>query len=400
MHIRKLRLLTPGPTPLYPPAVRAMAGADIHHRTEDFRQLYRQVIADLQYFMGTAHDVVVFTASGTGAMEGAVSNLFSAGDKVLVVSAGKFGERWVELAGAFGLRATVLEAPYGDAVTPERVADTLRAEPGLQGVFVQATESSTGVSHDIRAMARTVRATDAILVVDAITGLGTSDLDIDGWGLDVVIGGSQKAAMIPPGLAFLSVSPKAWKRAEPRRSPYFYFDLRKHKTTGDKGESPWTPATSLLLGLAETLRYIREVGRENLIENAQLLARACREAATGLGLELFARATPAGAVTSILAPEGIDSSDIVKQFKHRFGAIIANGQDSMKGKIFRVAHLGYFDFHDLFAVIAELELILRALGHPVEFGAGVRRAQQVYADAAGLAVSETVVVGNPSVGTS
>ena len=338
MHIRKLRLLTPGPTPLYPPAVRAMAGADIHHRTEDFRQLYKQVLIDLQYFMGTANDVMVFTASGTGAMESAVSNLFSAGDRVLVAAAGKFGERWVELTKAFGLKATVLEAPYGDAVTPERVADALRAEPGLQGVFVQATESSTGVLHDVKAMAEAVRATDAILVVDAITGLGTSHLDIDGWGLDVVIGGSQKAAMIPPGLAFLSVSPKGWGRIKPRKSSYFYFDLLKHKKTGEKGESPWTPATSLLLGLAETLGYIREVGRENLIENAQLLARACREAAIGLGLELFAKAIPAGAVTSILAPEGIDSSDIVKKIKTRFGAIIANGQGSMEGKIFRIAH--------------------------------------------------------------
>ena len=392
MHIRKLRLLTPGPTPLYPPAVRAMAGADIHHRTEDFRQLYKQVLIDLQYFMGTANDVMVFTASGTGAMESAVSNLFSAGDRVLVAAAGKFGERWVELTKAFGLKATVLEAPYGDAVTPERVADALRAEPGLQGVFVQATESSTGVLHDVKAMAEAVRATDAILVVDAITGLGTSHLDIDGWGLDVVIGGSQKAAMIPPGLAFLSVSPKGWGRIKPRKSSYFYFDLLKHKKTGEKGESPWTPATSLLLGLAETLGYIREVGRENLIENAQLLARACREAAIGLGLELFAKAIPAGAVTSILAPEGIDSSDIVKKIKTRFGAIIANGQGSMEGKIFRIAHLGYFDFHDLLAVIAELELILQELGRPVEFGAGVRRVQQVYAEAAGLTAPEPAAV--------
>lgn len=384
MHIRKPRLLTPGPTPLYPLAVRAMAGADIHHRTEDFRQLYKQVLGDLQYFMGTTNDVMVFTASGTGAMESAVSNLFSPGDKVLVATAGKFGERWVELTRAFGLETTVLEAPYGGAVKPARIAEALAAEPATQGVFLQATESSTGASHDVEAIAQTVGRTDAILIVDAITGLGTSHLDIDGWDLDVVIGGSQKAAMIPPGLAFLSLSAKAWKRAEPRKSSYFYFDLRKHKTTGDKGESPWTPATSLLLGLAETLRYIREIGRENLIENAQLLARACREAATGLGLELFAKATPAGAVTSILAPDGIDSSDIVKQFKSRFGAIIANGQGSMKGQIFRVAHLGYFDFHDLFAVIAELELILQDLGRPVKLGAGVTRAQQVYAKAAGL----------------
>ena len=384
MHIRKLRLLTPGPTPLYPPAVRAMAGADIHHRTEDFRALYAQVLEGLRYFMGTSHDVMVFTSSGTGAMESAVSNLFSAGDKVLVVSAGKFGERWVEITRAFGLEVQVLEAPYGDAVTPERVAEALRADRAIQGVFVQATESSTGVSHDVQAMAEAVKGTDALLVVDGITGLGTSHLDIDGWGLDVVIGGSQKAAMIPPGLAFLSVSPKAWERIEPRRPTYYYFDLLKHKKSGEKGESPWTPAISLLLGLAETLRYIREVGRENLIENAQLLARATREAASALELDLFAKGVPAGAVTSIRAPAGVSSNDIVKQFKTQFGSIIANGQGSMKGEIFRIAHLGYFDFPDLFGVIAELEIILHSLGQKVEFGRGVRRAQEVYVEAAGV----------------
>ena len=384
MHIRKLRLLTPGPTPLYPPAVRAMAGADIHHRTEDFRELYKQVLADLQYFMGTSNDVMLFTSSGTGAMESAVSNLFSPGDKVVVAVAGKFGERWEQIPRAFGLDVQVLEAPYGESVTPERVAEALAAAPGIQGVFVQATESSTGVSHDVKSMAKAVGKTDAIFVVDAITGLGTSQLDIDGWGLDVVIGGSQKAAMIPPGLAFLSLSAKAWARIEPRRPTYYYFDLLKHKKGGEKGESPWTPATSLILGLAESMKYVRELGRDNLIENAQLLAKATREAAVALDLELFAKGIPAGAVTSIRAPEGVSSNDIVKQYKTRFGAIIANGQGSMKGEIFRFAHLGYFDFADLFGVIAELEIILRSLGRKVEFGSGVSKVQEVYAEASKL----------------
>jgi aspartate aminotransferase-like enzyme len=383
MYIKKLRLLTPGPTPLYPPAVRAMAGADIHHRTEDFRQLSKQLARDLKFFMGTDNDVAIFTSSGTGAMEAAVSNLFAKGDKVVVATAGKFGERWVQIAKAFGLDVTVLEEPYGDAVAPERVADALRA-PGVQGVFVQATESSTGVSHDVKSMAEAVRRTDAIFVVDAITGLGTSHLDIDGWGLDVVVGGSQKAVMIPPGLAFASVSQKAWKRRERAKQPYFYLDLYKHAQASEKGESPFTPATSLLLGLAEVLRYIRELGPENLIENAQLLARATREAAGALGLELFARRNPSGAVTAIRPPKGVDSGQIVKAYRERFGAIIANGQGSMKGEIFRIAHLGYFDFADLFAVIAELEVILHSLGQPVEFGSGVRAVQQVYAEAARL----------------
>ena len=381
MHVKKLRLLTPGPTPLYPPAVRAMAGAEIHHRTEDFRRLYKRVLENLAHFMGTSNDVVLFTASGTGAMEAAVSNLFSPGDKVLVASAGKFGERWAALTKAFGLDVTVLDVPYGDAVAPERVAEALAGEAGIQGVFTQETESSTGVSHDIQAMSEAVRKTEAIFVVDAVTGLGTSHVDIDSWGLDVVVGGSQKAVMIPPGLAFAAISEKAWARRDRAQGGYFYFDLRKHQEAGEGGESPFTPAVSLLLGLDETLAYILEIGPANLVENAQMLARATREAAVTLGLQPFAKATPAGAVTSICAPEGIDSGEIVKQFRDRFGSIIANGQGSMKGKIFRIAHLGYFDFADLFGVIAGLEIILQSLGHPVELGAGVRAVQRVYVEA-------------------
>ena len=231
-------------------------------------------------------------------------------------------------------------------------------------------------------MGALVAATDAIFVVDAITGLGSSVLEIDAWDLDVVIGGSQKSLMIPPGLAYCSVSEKARRRAKGATNPRFYFDLGKHIEAGPQGDSPWTPASSLLLGLAEVLRYVRELGRDELIQNAQLLARAARESARALGLELFARnATPAGAVTAIRAPGGLDSGEIVRAYKDRFAAVIANGQGSMKGQIFRFAHLGYFDFHDLFATIAELEIILHKLGHRVEFGTGVRAAQAVYLEA-------------------
>lgn len=379
MYVRKSRLLTPGPTPLLPSAVRAMSGADLHHRTSDFRSVYRGVIQDLHYFMGTESGIALFAASGSGAMEAAVSNLFSPGDKAIICAAGKFGERWGQMARAFGLETVVLSKPYGEAVLPGELEEALAAHPETQGVFVQATESSTGISHDVEAMGRLVGATDAIFVVDAITGLGSSELDIDAWGLDVVIGGSQKALMIPPGLAYCSVSEKAVRRAERARNPYFYFDLRKHIQAGPQGDSPWTPASSLILGLAEVLRYIREIGRERLIANAQALAAATRAAARAIGLRLFARnAIPAGAVTALRAPDGVDSSDIVRAFKDRFEAIIANGQGSMKGKIFRFAHLGYFDFHDLFATVAELETILRLLDQPVELGSGVAAAQRVY----------------------
>ena len=382
MHIKKQRLLTPGPTPLYPPALRAMMASDIHHRTEDFRNVYKSVLADLKEVMGGSGDILLFASSGTGAMEGSVSNLFSRGDKVIVCSAGKFGERWAEITKAFGLEVNVLKAEYGDVVTPERVEAALAAAPDTKGVFVQASETSTGAAHDVRAMGRAIAKTPALFIVDAITGLGTMPLDIDGWGLDVVIGGSQKAFMVPPGVAFLSISQKAWKQSESATLPHYYFDFKKEKKNGANGESSWTPSTALILALGEALKYVKEVGMANLIENAQLLARATRAAAQELGLELFAAKSPGASVTAVKAPRGMDSGVIVKEFRKRFGAIIANGQGSMKGQIFRVAHLGYFDFADLFGVIAGLEIILQANGHAVKFGSGVAAVENLYAEVA------------------
>jgi aspartate aminotransferase-like enzyme len=382
MYIKKQRLLTPGPTPLYPKALQAMMGSDIHHRTEDFRSLYRSVLADLKEVMGTSNDVLALVASGTGAMEASVANFLSPGDRVIVCSAGKFGERWAEIAKAFGLDAVVLKEEYGSVVSPERVRAALESERHVRAVFVQASETSTGAAHDVRSMGEAIKKTDAIFVVDAITGLGTMPLDIDGWGLDIVIGGSQKAFMIPPGLAFLSISPKAWAMAETAKLPRYYFDLKKEKKSAAGGESSWTPNTSLVLGLGEALKYIKSIGMANLVENAQMLAQATREAVTALGLELFAPRSPASSVTAVKAPKGMDSGAIVKDFRNRFGSIIANGQGSMKGQIFRIAHLGYFDFPDLFAVIAELEIILAAQGVPVKFGTGVAAAENVYAGAA------------------
>ncbi len=381
MYIKKQRLLTPGPTPLYPPALHAMMASDLHHRTEDFRNVYKSALADLKEVMATTHDVLLFAASGTGVMDAAVSNLFSAGDKVIVCSAGKFGERWVEIAKAYGLNAIVLQKEYGDVVSPDEVAETLRRESGVKGVFLQASETSTGAAFDVEGMGRVVSSSGALLIVDAITGLGTMPLEIDQWGLDVVIGGSQKAFMIPPGLAFCSVSPKAWKFCETSTLPHYYFDLKKEKKNGDKGESSWTPATSLILALGAALKYIKQVGMPQLVENAQLLARATRAAVQELGLELFAR-RPGSSVTAVRAPAGMDSGVIVKEFRNRFGAIIANGQGTMKGQIFRMAHLGYFDIADMFAIIAGLEVILHANGYPVEFGRGVAAVQRLYAEAA------------------
>ena len=382
MHIKKQRLLTPGPTPLYPPALHAMMASDIHHRTEDFRKAYRSCLADLKEVLHTSHDVLLFAASGTGAMDATVSNLFSKGDKVIVGSAGKFGERWAEMARAYGLDANVVSVPYGQVVRPGQLEEALAREPATKGVFVQASETSTGAAHDVQAMGRVVAKTGAIFVVDAITGLGTMPLNIDGWGLDVLIGGSQKAFMIPPGLALLSISPKAWRLAETSTLPHYYFDLKKEKKSGEAGESSWTPATSLILALAESLRYIKQLGMEQLVENAQLLAHATRAAVVAMGLELFSAGSPAASATAVKAPRGMDSGVIIKEFRNRFGAIIANGQGTMKGQIFRIAHLGYFDFADLFGVVAGLEIILKANGFPVTYGTGVAAVEQVYEQAA------------------
>ncbi|MCC6341835.1 MAG: alanine--glyoxylate aminotransferase family protein [Bryobacterales bacterium] len=382
MHIKKQRLLTPGPTPLLPSALRAMMASDMHHRTQDFQKLYRQVLADLKEVFGTSNDVLPLVSSGSGAMEASISNLFRRGDKVIVCTAGKFGERWVAMTRAFGLDATVLEAPYGDTVSPSRVAEALAAAPTARGVFIQASETSTGAAHDIRAMGEIIRKTPAIFVIDAITGLGTMPLDIDNWGLDVVIGGSQKAFMIPPGLGFISVSPKAWELSKTCDLPHFYFDLKKELKSAQNGESSWTPAVSLIIALADALQYVKQLGMNKLIDNAQLLARATRAAVTAIGLELFSPASPAASVTAVKAPQGMDSSVIVKGFRNEFGMIIANGQGSMKGQIFRIAHLGYFDFADLFAVIGALELILNANGFAAPYGKGVAAAQSVYAEAA------------------
>ena len=383
--IRKGRLYTPGPTQLLPAAQLAMAAATMHHRTAEFRALYTRVLADLKTFVGTRNDVVMFTASGTGAMEAAVANLTSPGDQVLVVTAGKFGERWEGLAKAYGCELETVRAPYGETVTPAQVREKLK--PGHKALYIQATESSTGVRHDVEGIARLLRGTETLLVVDAITGLGTTHFDADGWGIDMLIGGSQKAVMVPPGLAYCSVSDRAWQRMETTKNPRYYFDLRKERKNGAKGESSYTPSTALVAALAAALDYIREqgsgdlaAGRKLLVDNAETAAAMTRAAAKALGLTLFSASSPGAALTAIASPKGVDSSDIVKAFRNRFGAIIANGQGEMKGQLFRIAHLGYYDYLDTIAAIGALEHVLAEIGRPVELGAGLRAAQQVYAE--------------------
>lgn len=364
----------------------AMASYGAHHRTADFRALFTRVLADVKEFVGTQNDVLVLTSSGTGFMEASVSNLTSPGDRVLVLTAGKFGERWISLAKAFGCSVETLTAPYGETFSLDQVRRKLT--PEIRCVYVQATESSTGARHDVKAIGELVRALpDTLFVVDAITGLGTTHLDVDAWGIDVIIGGSQKALMIPPGLAYGAISERAWQRMETAKSLRYYFDLRKERKASAKAETASTPATSLFAGLAAALGYVRQMGdgnlaagRNALIANAELCAAMTRASAEALGLKLFAPNYPAAALTAIAAPAGKDSTVICKHFREEFGAVVANGNAELKGQLFRIAHIGYYDYLDTIGILGALEqVIAEVTGKAVEFGCAVKAAQEVYA---------------------
>jgi aspartate aminotransferase-like enzyme len=363
-----------------------MASFAMHHRTAEFRALYSRVLADMKDFIGTKNDVLVLASSGTGVMEGSISNLTSPGDKVLVLTAGKFGERWRDLAKAFGCVAEVVSVPYGETFALDEVRRKLTAD--IRAVYVQSTESSTGARHDVKGIARLVRESgdNALLIVDAITGLGTTHFDVDSWGVDVIIGGSQKALMIPPGLAYCAVTERAWKRMDEAKSPRYYFDFRRERKAAAKGESAYTPATSLFAALGAALDFIRRMGdgdlvagRKALVDNAEVAAEMTRAGVQALGLKLFA-SSPAAALTAVQSPSSVDSGAIVKQFRESFAAVVANGQGEMKGQLFRIAHLGYYDYLDTIGILGALEHVLADVtGQAVEYGAAVRAAQEVYA---------------------
>jgi aspartate aminotransferase-like enzyme len=387
--IRKTRLFTPGPTPLLPAAQFAMAAADMHHRTPEFRALFHRVLGQLKVFVGTKNDVLLLACSGTGAMEASVTNLTSPSDRVLVLTAGKFGERWADLTKAFGCQVDLVEAPYGETFDMEAVRAALK--PDTKAVYMQSTETSTAVRHDVEAIAKLLKqaAPETLLVVDGITGLGTTHFDVDGWGIDILIGGSQKAVMIPPGLAYLSVSDRAWAAMEKAKNPRYYFDLRRERKNAVKGESAYTPSVALIAGLGAALDYIAgqaggdlEKGRIALVDNAQVNAAATRAGLVALGFTLFAPTAPAAAATAVAVPEGMSSDDVVKTLKTQFATVIANGQGEMKGKIFRIAHLGFFDYLDTIALLGAMEHIAKdTLKLPVEYGQGVAAAQKIYAKA-------------------
>jgi aspartate aminotransferase-like enzyme len=380
VSMHKRYLFTPGPTSVPPEILLELAKPVLHHREAEFIGMLTEVRDGLKYLFQTAGEVTILAASGTGAMEAAIANLFSAGDRALVISGGKFGERWAEICHAYQVEVTALEVPWGEAVNPTDVRAALEHDPTLRGVCVQACETSTGVAHDVQALADIIKPyPQALLIVDAVSALGAVELPMDAWGLDVVVTGSQKALMLPPGLAFAALSDKAWQRASQATLPRYYFDLLKIRRDLEHNDHPYTLPTSLVVALREALQQIRREGLERILRRHRNLAEATRAAMRALGLTLLASKSPSDALTVVRVPEGIDGARLPQAFQDQFNITIVGGQDQLRGKVFRLAHMGYVDTFDVVTMVAAVELVLHRLGHAVELGAGVRAAQEVLA---------------------
>jgi len=375
--MQKKYLLAPGPTPVPPEVLLAMAMPIIHHRAPDFLPVLESAKKGLQWLYQTRNDVLILCSTGTGGMDGAVSNFLSPGDDVLVLNGGKFGERWTKICQAYGMKVEEVLVEWGYSVKAEQVEAALKKNPKIKAVFVQANETSTGVYHDIKSIAAVVKKTDALFVVDAISALVAHDLRTDEWGLDVVIGGSQKGLMLPPGLAFVSVSDKAWKMADTAKTPKFYFNFKKERENLSKNQTTWTSPVTLIIGLNAAIKMLQDEGLENVLKRHDKLARATRAGALALGLKLFPKESPSNALTAIEAPAGVDGQAIYKDLRVKYGITGAGGQDKLKGKIFRIAHLGYADTFDVITALAGLEMVLKGLGHPVKLGTGVGAAQEI-----------------------
>jgi aspartate aminotransferase-like enzyme len=376
--MEKKYLFTPGPTMLPQEIMLKMAAPIIHHREDEYKRIFQEVREGLRYLFQTKNEVLVFTSSGTGAMEGAVCNLLSSGDKALVVRGGKFGERWGEICQAYGVEVKPIDVEWGEAIDPELIAHCLEEDPSIRAVFTQASETSTGVMHPIREIAEiTGGHEETLIVVDAVTGIGVFDIPMDAWNLDVVVSGSQKALMLPPGLSFVALSEKAWKLVDRSNLPKYYFDFKQELKSAEKNQNTFTPAITLVIGLRESLRRIQQEGLEALFARHNLLARATREAVKALGLELFAAESPSNAVTAVEIPEGIGANGVRSRLFEEFGISIAGGQDEAKGKIIRIAHLGYYGRLDMVMVISALEMLLKEMGYEFELGAGVKAAEEV-----------------------
>jgi aspartate aminotransferase-like enzyme len=371
----KQLLLAPGPTPV-PARVRlAMAQPMFHHRTPQFSALFAEVREGLRQLYQTEEDVLVLASSGTGAMEAAVANCFNAGDEVVVVNGGKFGERWLKLASTFGLKPIEVRIEWGRAVRPDQVAQALDEHPKARGVLMQGSETSTSAVHPIEPVAAVTRDRDALLVVDGITAVGVYDIPMDRWGVDVLITGSQKALMLPPGLAMIALSKRAWGRVEKTTQPRYYFDLLRERTNQAKNTTAYTPAISLVIGLREALAMMREEGFPNVFARHERLARATRAAAAALDLRLLAPDNPSPAVTGVYVPSDVDGGKLFAFLRDKMRVAFAGGQDHLKGKILRIAHLGYMGAFDVVSAIAAVEMALRHFGHRVELGSGVGAAE-------------------------
>jgi aspartate aminotransferase-like enzyme len=376
--MEKKYLFSPGPTMLPPEVLLKMAEPIMHHREPEFEKMFAEIREGLKYLFQTKNEVLVFTSSGTGAMEGAISNILSKGDKAIVVRGGKFGERWGEICKAYGIEFIPVDVEWGKAVDPKRIKALLESDPSIRAVYTQASETSTGVKHPIKEIVDLVkRYEDKVIVVDAITGIGVFNIPMDEWGIDVLISGSQKALMLPPGLAFAALSDKAWKLAEKSNLPKYYFDFRKELKNTKKNQSSYTPAISLFVGLREALHMIRKEGIEAVFRRHEMLADATRTAVKALGLELYAPHSPSNAVTAVKVPEGIQGGKLKNLFFEKFGITVAGGQDQAKGKIIRIAHLGYYERLDMVMVISALEMLLKEMGYAFELGTGVKAAEEI-----------------------
>lgn len=373
----KYRLYAPGPTPVPEEVLTEMAKPILHHRTPAFEAVVAEVRDGLKWLFQTKEEVIIFAASGSGAMEASIVNTFSTGDRALVVDGGKFGERWWKICKAHGIEHDVIKVEWGHAVSAAEIEKRLQ-EKEYRAVFVQASETSTGVAHPVKEIARIVKKFDkTLLIVDGITAVGVFPLPMDEWGIDVLVSGSQKALQLPPGLAFAAVSQKGWDFVEKSNLPKFYFSFKTEKKNLEANTTAWTPAVSLVQGLRVVLKNMRAEGLEKIFARHDKMARMIREAAKSVGLKLFAPEAPSNAVTAVWGPEGMDAGKIVKYLRDELNMTIAGGQDSAKGKIFRIGHLGYYDEMDMITVWAGVEMALAKMGYKFEKGKGVAKAMEV-----------------------
>jgi aspartate aminotransferase-like enzyme len=372
--IKKYYLLSPGPTPI-PDAVLSVAAEPIiHHRTPEFSDIFIQVTEGLKYVFGTKEDVFILTSSGSGAMEAAVVNTLSPGDKAISINGGKFGERWANICKAYGVSVREIVLEWGADFTKDQLAGELKANPDAKAVFSTLSETSSGAIYDIQGFGEVVSGTNAILIVDGISGVGATACPMDEWKVDVLLSGSQKSFMIPPGLAYIAFSPKAWKMVEISKLPKFYFDVKKAKKNLEKQTTPWTPAISLIVQQQKALDIIKSMGMDDLLEHHRVLGEATRAGVKALGLDLLA-AKSGNILTAVKTPLGIDGSKLVKTMQSKYKAYIAGAQDPNKGKFFRIAHLGYMGGFDIITALSALEMTLADLGYAFEKGSGVRAAE-------------------------